>query len=61
MKLPDKDALIEAEETECAKMLVELAFLLPRGTDCMTHSACVQLVSYVKAIRARESKNETTR
>ncbi len=51
--------LIEAEETECAKMLIELAFLLPHGTDAREHSACKQLVRYVEAVRARAAMDES--
>jgi hypothetical protein len=52
----------ERENIECAKMLVELAFLLPRGTDIATHSAARQLVAYIDAVRAhaRADGEETT-
>lgn len=50
--LSTRAALQESEDNECAKFLIELAFLLPRGTDCQTHSACVQLKQYVAAVRA---------
>lgn len=39
------------EETECAKMLIELVFLLPRGTNAEEHPAGRQLVRYVEAVR----------
>jgi hypothetical protein len=45
------DRLTEREEDECAKMIIELAMLVPRGTDMRTHSVGRQLESYVRAVR----------
>jgi hypothetical protein len=42
----------DREATECAKLLIELAFLLPRGTNVLEHSIGKQLVAYVSAVRA---------
>jgi hypothetical protein len=44
----------EAEESACAQFLIELAFLLPRGTDLKTHPLSDKLVAYVEAIRVAQ-------
>jgi len=41
-------------EQACAKFLIELAFVLPKGTDLRVHPIATALKDYVFAIQAHE-------
>ena len=42
----------EVEDHELAKLLIELAWLTPPGTNVKQHSAWMQLERYINAVRA---------
>lgn len=56
MTAPTSTALIEEENAALAQLLIELAFLVPKGTDLGPSSAIgAKLGRYVEAIRANSA------